>query len=461
MKVAIYCRVSTLEQAEKGFSVDEQQKKLKAFCDINDWDIQGTYIDAGFSGAKTNRPDLQRLIDNINKFDLVLVYKLDRLTRSVKDLLNLLDIFEKNSVSFRSATEVYDTTNAMGRLFVTLVGAMAEWERTTIQERTQMGRRAAASKGLAKTTPPFYYDRINDKFVPNEYAKILRFAVDEVKKGTSVREITRKLNNSNVKSPKSTIWHKSVIHHALMNPVSRGHYQFDDILIKNTHEPIITDDEYEQIKVRIGQRTNSSIVKHHSVFRGKLQCPNCHNRLTLNTTKNTPKNSEPYYAKSYYCDSCKYNKNSWTLYIKESEVLKVFYNYLKQFDLNQYEVKKQKKKNTITVDIDKVMAQRKNYHKLYAKGLMQEEELFELIKETDDAIAQYEKELKSNEPKKELNIKEIKNFKNLLLKGWKTMTVEDKEDFIKMAIKRIDIEFIKGKRGKRPNSLKIKNIEFY
>ncbi len=82
------------------------------------------------------------MLNEIDNFDLVLVYKLDRLTRSVKDLLEILELFENKNVLFRSATEVYDTTSAMGRLFVTLVGAMAEWERTTIQERTAMGRRS-------------------------------------------------------------------------------------------------------------------------------------------------------------------------------------------------------------------------------------------------------------------------------------------------------------------------------
>ncbi|HHO1530841.1 TPA: recombinase family protein, partial [Staphylococcus aureus] len=196
-------------------------------------------------------PALQEMLNEIDNFDLVLVYKLDRLTRSVKDLLEILELFENKNVLFRSATEVYDTTSAMGRLFVTLVGAMAEWERTTIQERTAMGRRASARKGLAKTVPPFYYDRVNDKFVPNEYKKVLRFAVEEAKKGTSLREITIKLNNSKYKAPLGKNWHRSVIGNALTSPVARGHLVFGDIFVENTHEAIISEEEYEEIKLRI------------------------------------------------------------------------------------------------------------------------------------------------------------------------------------------------------------------
>ncbi|HIA6822848.1 TPA: recombinase family protein, partial [Staphylococcus aureus] len=112
MKVAIYTRVSTLEQKEKGHSIEEQERKLRAYSDINDWKIHKVYTDAGYSGAKKDRPALQEMLNEIDNFDLVLVYKLDRLTRSVKDLLEILELFENKNVLFRSATEVYDTTSA-------------------------------------------------------------------------------------------------------------------------------------------------------------------------------------------------------------------------------------------------------------------------------------------------------------------------------------------------------------
>ena len=102
-----------------------------------------------------NRPALKRIMDNLEYYDLVLVYKLDRLTRNVKDLLEMLETFEKYNVAFKSATEVFDTTTAIGKLFITMVGAMAEWERATIRERALFGSRAAVREGNYIREAPF------------------------------------------------------------------------------------------------------------------------------------------------------------------------------------------------------------------------------------------------------------------------------------------------------------------
>ncbi|HHC9852046.1 TPA: recombinase family protein, partial [Staphylococcus aureus] len=144
----------------------------------------------------------------------------------------------------------------------------------------------------------------------------------------------------------------------------------------------------------------------------------------------------------------------------EKEALKVFYDYLSKLDLSKYKTKEKEDKKIVTIDINKVMEQRKRYHKLYANGMMQEEELFELIKETDEKISEYEKQ-KERVPKKRLDVSKIKNFKNILLDSWNAFTLEDKADFIKMAIKSIEIEYIHVKRGKTKHSIKIKNIDFY
>lgn len=116
MRVAIYIRVSTEEQVKEGYSISAQKHKLKAFCIAQDWEVAGIYPDEGISAKDMNRPNLQRMLKDIEEglIDCVLVWRLDRLTRSVSDLYKILEKFEKYNCKFKSATEVFDTTSAMG-----------------------------------------------------------------------------------------------------------------------------------------------------------------------------------------------------------------------------------------------------------------------------------------------------------------------------------------------------------
>ncbi|MGF9826753.1 recombinase family protein, partial [Brevibacillus agri] len=131
MRTAVYMRVSTEDQAREGFSIPAQREKLLAYVHSQGWEVAAIYADEGISAKDTNRPALKRLLRDIREgnIDVVLVYRLDRLTRSVLDLYRLLQEFEKYDVRFKSCTEVYDTTTAIGRLFITLVAALAQWER--------------------------------------------------------------------------------------------------------------------------------------------------------------------------------------------------------------------------------------------------------------------------------------------------------------------------------------------
>ena len=107
-KVAIYVRVSTTSQVDEGYSIDEQKAKLTSYCDIKDWNIYEIYTDGGFSGSNTERPALEQLIRDAKRrlFDTVLVYKLDRLSRSQKDTLYLIeDVFLENDIEFVSLLE--------------------------------------------------------------------------------------------------------------------------------------------------------------------------------------------------------------------------------------------------------------------------------------------------------------------------------------------------------------------
>lgn len=120
----------------------------------------------------------------------------------------------------------------------------------------------------------------------------------------------------------------------------------------------------------------------------------------------------------------------------------------------------EEKEQEIEIDIDKINEERKRYHILFAKGLMREDELTPLIKELDDMVAVYNKQKKEND-KKVYDYEQIKDFKYSLLDGWERMDLELKAEFIKRAIKSIKIEYIKGVRGKKPNSINILDVDFY
>lgn len=174
MKVAVYVRVSTAEQADN-YSIPEQIDRMKNYCKSKDWEIYKIYTDAGFTGANIERPGMQSLIMDAESklFDMVLVYKLDRLSRNLRDTLFLIDdIFAKNNIQFSSVTEGFDTSTDIGRLVLKFLSIFAEMERSRISERMQMGKDARAKEGkwCGGTEPIGYsYDETKDLLIPNDY----------------------------------------------------------------------------------------------------------------------------------------------------------------------------------------------------------------------------------------------------------------------------------------------------
>src|SRR5580765_3754592 len=134
-----YVRVSTDRQAEYGVSLDAQEAKIRAMATVQGAELIEVIVDGGESAKSLNRPGLQRLMALVNsgKVQAVIVAKLDRLTRSVKDLCGLLELFEKRKVALISVAEALDTGSAAGRLVITIMGAVSQWEREAIGERTR------------------------------------------------------------------------------------------------------------------------------------------------------------------------------------------------------------------------------------------------------------------------------------------------------------------------------------
>jgi site-specific DNA recombinase len=140
MKVIGYVRVSTEEQSQQGVSLSNQEQKIRAYCTAKDWEMITVIRDEGCSGKDLNRPGVQEIIKGCRKrtFDVVVTMKLDRLTRSVKDLGYLVeDVFNKHGIAFSSLQDNFDTSTANGRMVMNILATLAQWERDVISERTR------------------------------------------------------------------------------------------------------------------------------------------------------------------------------------------------------------------------------------------------------------------------------------------------------------------------------------
>jgi DNA invertase Pin-like site-specific DNA recombinase len=165
MKVIGYTRVSTSKQADDGDSLDVQRDKLATYCELHDHELVDVYEDAGASGKDMERDGLRDALDALEggKADGLVVYKLDRLTRSTADLGRLLERFEDKGVALQAVAESLDTSTAAGRMVVRMLGVVAEWERETIGERTSAALQAKADKGeYTGGNVPFGYQLADD-----------------------------------------------------------------------------------------------------------------------------------------------------------------------------------------------------------------------------------------------------------------------------------------------------------
>lgn len=292
-KVAIYTRVSTMNQAEEGYSIDGQIDSLEKYCEAMGWDVYNKYIDAGFSGGSLKRPEMTNLINDVKKglFDTVLVYKLDRLSRNVRDTLYLIkDVFNINKIDFVSIQENIDTSSAMGTLFLTLLSAIAEFEREQIKERMQLGKlgRAKSGKSMQWAKTSFGYDYIKETgtLSVNPYqALIVRKMFEWYLSGMSVTKLRDTLNEQYGQDKE---WSYRTVRVILSNPVYCGYNQFKGQIFPGTHEPIISEEDFnkaqEEIKARqrtAAERFNPRPFQAKYMLSGIAQCGYCSAPLAI------------------------------------------------------------------------------------------------------------------------------------------------------------------------------------
>ena len=280
MTVACYCRVSTENQIEN-YSIDEQKERLEAFCRAKGWSIAETFVDAGYSGGNIDRPALKRLLECVKRksFGAVVVYKLDRLSRSQKDTLYLIeDLFGRYGVNFVSVCENFDTGTAFGKAMIGILSVFAQLEKEQITERFTMGRIGRAKSGLyhGGSAAPTGYDYINGRLVINEYkAMQIREVFERYLRGESIHSIQKSMRELYGGWSSHTL-----VRNVLKNPVYIGKVRFNGKEYDGEHPPLINEKTFFEVRRLMSERvTNNSAEK--TPFRagyllsGLLFCGSC------------------------------------------------------------------------------------------------------------------------------------------------------------------------------------------
>ncbi len=314
VRMALYIRVSTDRQAEEGYSIEVQKERLLAFSKTMDGEISyELYIDDGFSGATLDRPAMQRLVlDAKNKvITHVCVYKLDRLSRSQKDTLHLIeDVFLPNNIAFISIQESFNTATAFGRAVVGILSVFAQLERENIYERTRSGMQKRVEAGFwpGGGGVPFGYDYDLDKgiLVPNSDAETVRQIYELYLKGYSLQNIANMLG----------LKYEKLAAQIMLRKTNIGIIEYNGVEYRGLHEPIVSEDIYEKAIALHAQRSEKRLVagtKH--LLTGLVYCGVCGAKLRYQKWGNagyklvcySQQISKPYLVKDADCD----NESVW------------------------------------------------------------------------------------------------------------------------------------------------------
>lgn len=307
---AIYIRVSTDFQAEEGYSIDAQKEQLSAYCISKGIKNYAFYIDGGWSGSNIDRPEMQKLIKDIkeDKISHVIVYKLDRLSRSQKDTLYLIeDVFNPHGVDFVSLNESMDTSTPMGRLMLGILSAFAQLERENIRLRTRMGMRERVKSGLwmGGGRIPFGYDYDKEKgiLMPNKDAEKVRQVYKLYIEGKSPQDIANLLGLKYDKLAIQILTRKS----------NYGIIEYNGEEYQGKHEPIISKETYDIAMKCMLDRSRVRSNTSEYLLTGLMYCGKCGAKMRYQKWGKhgskivcySQQSSKPYLVKDPNCDQDK------------------------------------------------------------------------------------------------------------------------------------------------------------
>ena len=453
MRVGLYPRVSGHEQ-EDNYSIPEQIDRMKKYCESKDWMVYKIYTDSVYTGSNMDRPGLQDMIRDCEngKLDMVLVYKLDRLSRSQKDTLFLIeDVFEKNGVGFTSMTENFDTSTPHGKFIVGILSVFAQLEREKIKERTMIGKDSRAKEGKWHGSKwiPIGYDYIDGFLYPNEYeAMQVREIADMFLNGTPVRTIARIVTAKGYKH-KHGEWEAKTIRRVLSNPVNIGKIKNRDNWYNGLHDAILDEKTFKAIQKLMEERRKEfgTTRPHQSLLGGIMYCKNCGGRYARQSY-----NGVYYYTcysrskkmkKMIKDPNCR-NKN-YRMEELESAILGEIHKLA--IDPNRVEEVRQnrpvsdvaEKIKSITSEIAKIDTQISKVMDLYALGTIDLDIISEKVAALNGQKTALTKELESmNVPKTDtMTTKQVMDIASLMKDD---LPLEDKRSIVQSLIYYIEID---------------------
>ncbi len=337
-KVAgLYIRVSTEDQAREGFSLPEQEKRLRAMCEYKNYKVYDVYEERGISAKTGNyRPEFERLLQDVRdkKVNTIVVLKLDRLTRSVSDWEKILTFLEENDAYLDCSNDEINTTNANGKMISRILTSVSQQEIERTSERTKIGLTGAIKVGHIPHQAPLGYKHEDKKLVIDYATKDVAIRIFNMyHDGLSYKKISNILNEEKVLD--KTNWRDSTILNILENPIYKGDFIHGRRTKKPTYyfdvvEPLVSKEYWEECQVQQKKNSRSFQRTLTYLFMQKLKCPKC--KRILGGKATTKKNGNSYYY--YYCHDCKIS-------FKESEIEKTIDEYMDsiiEYDsiVNQY-----------------------------------------------------------------------------------------------------------------------------
>ncbi|MFH1504118.1 MAG: recombinase family protein, partial [Candidatus Omnitrophota bacterium] len=315
LKCAIYTRVSTDMQAEVEFnSCEAQELKIKSFIKSQEnMKIFKIYSDPGFTGSNLDRPALQELFEDVRqkRIDLVISYKIDRLTRSPKDFYQLIEVFDKYGVNFISVTERFDTSTPSGRLLRNIMLTFAQFERELTSERTRDKMLQRAQKGMWNGGGvPFGYKAENKKLaIDEEYVKIVKDIYENYILHHSIVKVYEELRNKNIADEKGIPFSKSEIWQILRNATYTGKVKFAKKIYPGNHQAIISEEMFNLAQEIHKKKKRVMKVYKDYPLAGLIQCKDCDSVMTpCHTNKRKGRKLRRY----YYYRCTKTFHNDWT-----------------------------------------------------------------------------------------------------------------------------------------------------